>query len=246
MAYGYVTNEDPEVQRSFARQAYGHEIWLGDVFREDDEICVYGLYGHKMVPDKPMPSDYAQPVLYGDEGRLKNPYREIVKDPHGWKFCFEDVGADVYTLYVDSNSTWVTDESGWHSGVKRDFSETKYSGAFNMVAKRIISKDGVDPGSVIHATLEIMPEKAKLSVGQDAVMRILYEGEPLPDHKVLCYCEGRDAVEFFKTDSEGVLRYPIGCKGTYIFIAKYTDEDKKVDEEFDETAFTTTLTMETD
>ena len=91
-----------------------------------------------------------------------------------------------------------------------------------------------------------MPEKAKLSVGQDAVMRILYEGEPLPDHKVLCYCEGSDAVEFFKTDSEGVLRYPIGCKGTYIFIAKYTDEDKKVDEEFDETAFTTTLTMETD
>jgi uncharacterized GH25 family protein len=246
MTYGYRPDDDPEVHRSFARQAYGHEIWLGDVFREDDEICVYGLYGHKMVPDKPMPTDYAQPILYGDEGRLENPYREIVKDPHGWKFSFEDTGAEVYTLYVDSNSTWVTDESGWHRGVKRDFSETKYSGAFNMVAKRIISKDGKNPGSVNHATLDIMPETAKLTVGQDAVMKVVYEGKPLPDYKVLCYCNGNDAVEFFNTDSEGVLRYPVKLKGTYIFIVKYTDENKKVDDEFDETAFTITLTMETD
>ena len=103
MTYGYDPENDPEVLRSFARHAYGHEIWLDKVFREDDEICVYGLYGHKMIPDNPMPTDYAQPVLYGDEGRLKDPYREIIKDPHGWKFSFEDVGADVYTLYIDSD-----------------------------------------------------------------------------------------------------------------------------------------------
>lgn len=246
MTYGYDPNDDPEVFRSFARQAYGHEMWLGDVFREGNEICTYGLYGHKMVPDNPMPTDYAHPIVYGDDGRLDNPYREIVKDPHGWKFSFEDVGDQVYTLYIDSNSTWVTDESGWHRGVKRDFSAVKYSGAFNMVAKRIISKDGKNPGSVMHAALELMPETATLEIGKDAVIKVFYEGNPLRNYKVLCYCQGDDAVEFINTDAEGILRCPVKKKGCYIFIVKYTDEDKKVSEEFDETAFTTTLTMEAD
>jgi len=246
MTYGYDPENDPEQMRSFARQVYGHEIWVGDVFEEDGQICVYGLYGHKMVPDTPMPTDYAHALLYGNDGRLENPDREIVMDPHGWKFSFDDTGADVYTFYIDSNSTWVTDDSGWHRGTKRDFSSVKYSGAFNMVAKRIISKDGTNPGSVMHAALELMPSRAKLKIGEDAEIKVLYEGEPLKDYKVLCYCQGEDTVEYFKTDSEGVLRYPVKMRGFYIFIVKFTDENKKVVEEFDETGFTTTLTMETD
>lgn len=237
-------NMDPETFRSYGRQIYGHEIWLGDIGRDDDEIFVLGLYGHKMVPDNPMPSDYANVVLYDDNGRVKDVYKEIIKDPHGWKFSFDDKGSDVYTMYVDSNATWVTDEEGWHRGVKRDFSQVKYSGAFNMVAKRIISKDNADPGSVMHATLEIMPDRAVLAVGTDANLKVLYEGKPLSNAKVICYHEGDADLEFCKTDAEGVLTYPIKSKGMYAFIAKYTDENKKVDEEFDETSFTTTLTME--
>ena len=236
---------DPETFRSFCRQIYGHEIWLGDQGNESGEIFVYGLYGHKMVPDKPMPTDYAHVVLYDDDGRAPNPDREIVEEIQGWKFSFKDEGADVYTLYVDSNSTWVTDEEGWHRGVKRDFSTVKYSGAFNMVAKRIISRNGVNPGNVIHAALEIMPETASLKVGEDARMRILYEGNPMKDFKVLCFCKATENVETYRTDSEGILTYPVKEKGSYLFIAKYTDTEKKVDEEFDETGFTTTLTMET-
>ena len=240
------TPMDPETFRSFGRQIYGHEIWLGDVFKEDGEICVYALYGHKMVPDKPMPTDYAKPVLYDDNGRIGNPDREIVKEPHGWKFSFEDKGADVYTLYVDSSSVWVTDEEGWHRGVKRDFSQVKHAGAYVMVAKRIISRDGKNPGSVMHAELEIVPSKARLSVGEDAFLTVYYEGKPLPNHKVLCFCHATEEVQFHNTDGSGVLRYPVKEKGDYIFIAKFADESKKVDDEFDETAFTTTLTMETE
>ena len=246
MTYGYDPENDPEVLRSFARQAYGHEIWLDKVFREDDEICVYGLYGHKMVPDNPMPSDYAQPVLYGDEGRLKDPYREIIKDPHGWKFSFEDVGADVYTLYIDSNATWVTDDSGWHRGVKRDFATVKTSAAYSMMAKRIISKDGKNPGEVLHGVLDMLPDRAKLTVGEDVVIRLFYEGKPLPNNKVICYREGASELEQYKTDSEGVLRYPVKGKGLHAFIAGYVDETKKVNDEFDETSYKITLTLETD
>ena len=237
---------DPETLRSFSRAAYGHEIWIGDVFREGGNICAYGLYGHKMVPDKPMPTDYANVILYDDGGRVPDPEREIINDPHGWKFSFPDGGADVYTLYVDSNSVWVTDEEGWHRGCKRDYSAVKYSGAFNMVAKRIISRGGKDPGNVMHAALELMPEKAKLAAGEDVRIKVLYEGQPLKNHRILCYCHAEEQAEFFDTDGDGMLTYPVRKKGDYIFIAKYTDENKKVDEEFDETAFTTTLTMETD
>ena len=236
------TPMDPETFRSFGRQIYGHEIWLGDVFKEDREICVYALYGHKMVPDKPMPTDYAKPVLYDDNGRIGNPDREIVKEPHGWKFSFEDKGADVYTLYIDSNSVWITNDEGWHRGGKRDYSNVTYSGAFNMVAKKIISKTD-DPGSVMHATLEIMPSKAKYKVGDTAEFTILYEEKPLPNTKIITYCNAWQDLQPMNTDTEGKIRIPVKDKGSYVVIAKYTDTTKASDD-FDETGFSTTLLVD--
>ncbi len=235
---------DPEVERSYSRQFYGHEMWLDKIIKEDGTVSVYGLYGHNMVPDNPMPTDYANVILYDDNGKAETPDREIVKKPHGWLFSFEDKGADVYTLYIDSNSTWVTDEEGWHRGVKRDFSKVKYSGAFNMVAKRIISKDGVNPGNVMHAPLEIMPERATLKVGEDAKMKVFYEGNPMRNVKVICYAEDDEDFQVLSTDDNGVLTYPVKKKAMHIFIAKYTDENKQVSDEFDETSFKTTLTLE--
>lgn len=237
---------DAETLRSFSRMVYGHEIWIADVKHEGDEITALGLYGHKLVPDKPMPTDYANVILYDDNGRAPNPYREIINEPHGWKFSFEDNGADVYTLYVDSNSVWITNDEGWHRGVKRDYNSVTYSGAFNMVAKRIISKDGVNPGSVMHSPLEIMPTKATLKVGETAVLNVLYEGKPLAKHKVLMFCNTMDDIVNLMTDENGSLSIPITNKGTYSFIVKYTDESKSVGDEFDETVFSITLTMESE
>ena len=125
-----------------------------------------------------------------------------------------------------------------------DFSEVKYSGAFNMVAKRIISRDGVNPGSVVHSTLEIMPEKATLEVGKDAKLQVLYEGKPLKNAKVMCYAEDDEDFTNYKTDDNGFITYPVKKKAMHMFIAKYTDENKQVSDEFDETSFTTTLTLE--
>ena len=47
-----------------------------------------------------------------------------------------------------------------------------------------------------------------------------------------------------KTDDDGKLRFDVTDKGTYIFITKYTDDTKSVSDEFDETVFSSTLTME--
>ena len=233
---------DEETLRSFSRMRYGHEMWIDGVERKDGEITAFGLYGHKLQPDKPMPTDYANVLLYDDNGRAENPDREIVNKPHGWKFTFEDKGADVYTLYIDSNSVWITNNEGWHRGTKRDYSNVNYSGAFNMVAKKIISRTD-DPGSVMHATLEIMPSKAKYRVGDTAEFTILYEGKPLANSKIVTYCSAWQDLKPVNTDAEGKIRIPVDDRGSYVVIAKHTDTTK-CSEDFDETGFSTTLLVE--
>lgn len=234
---------DRETERSFSRMIYGHEIWIEGVKKEGDEISVIGLYGHKLLPDKPMPTDYANPVVYDNNGPMETPDRDIINEPRGWQFTFKDNGAKVYTFYIDSCSTWVTDDEGWHRGNKRDFSKTNYSGSFRMMAKRIIPVDGCDAGEVVHAELEIMPDKGKFKVGTDGTITVLYEGKPLSNNKVLVYNRAWQNIEEYKTDSAGKLTIPIKDKGDYVFITKYTDTTK-VSDDFDETVFSMTLTVE--
>ena len=234
---------DEETERSYSRQAYGHEMWLDSVGKEDGMFYVYGLYGHKMLPDKPMPTDYANPLVYDDNGRAPNPEREIVRKPSGWKFTFEDKGAEVYTFYIDSNSVWVTNDEGWHRGGKRDYSKVNFSSAYNMVAKRIISRDGKNPGSVMHAALEVMPETATLKVGSDATMGIFYEGKPLANAKCIIFNRGWQDLLMTKSGADGKVTFKVDQPGDYIVIAKYTDTTKSVSDEFDETSFTTALTI---
>ena len=234
---------NPETLRSFSRMIYGHEIWLEGAEGGDGTVRVLGLYGHKLVPDKPMPTDYAIPALYDDNGLIEPPDRDIIDEPRGWEFEFPDKGADVYTLYVGTNAVWVTDDEGWHRGSKRDYSKAEYCGAFHMMAKRIISRDGKNPGEVMHAELEILPEAATLKVGSKAVVRVLYEGKPLPNHKVIVYNRSWEDLVSMKTDDKGVLSFDVKDAGTYAFITKYTDESKCSDE-FDETVYSTTLTLE--
>ncbi len=235
---------DEETSRSFSRMAYGHEMWIEGVKRENGTVSAYGLYGHKLVPDKPMPTDYANVILYDDDGRAPNPEREIVNKPRGWRFTFEDKGADVYTLYIDSNSVWVTNNEGWHRGSKRDYENVKTSAAYSMVAKRIISRDGKNPGSVMHANLEIVPDKATYKTGETAVFKVFYDGKPMPGLKMVVYCSHWQDLQFVKTDAEGILKVPVEQAGSIAVIAKYTDTDKAVSEEFDETSYTTSLVVD--
>jgi uncharacterized GH25 family protein len=235
---------DEETLRSFSRMRYGHELWLDKIVRDGNMVSVFGYYGHKLNPDKPMPTDYANILLYDDNGRVDNPDREIVRKPAGWKFTYEDKGADVYTMYIDSNSVWVTNKEGWHRGTKRDWDDVTYSGAANMVAKRIISRNGADPGNVMHAALEIMPEKAVFKVGEEAVMKVLYEGEPLKGKKCIVFNRGWQDLRNMTTDDKGELRFTADLPGLYIIVTNHADPNKRVDEEFDETVFHSSLTIE--
>jgi len=224
--------------------AYGHEVWLGNCVRKGNKVSVYGFYGHKLVADKPMPEGYTNAILFDDAGRAPNPDKKMVEDPAGWKFTFKDEGADVYTMYVESNSVWVTNDEGRHRGVKRDYKNVIRSNASNLSAKKIISKDGKNPGGVMHATLEIMPKAATFKVGGKAEAKILYEGKPLGGVACKVYNAGWQDILSVNADGKGSVEFLVDKPGTYIIIARYVDKDKSVCDEFDETAFTTTLTFD--
>ena len=109
-----------------------------------------------------------------------------------------------------------------------------------MVAKRIVSKDAADPGNVMHAALEIMPERAVLEQGKTATVRVLYEEKPMKGIKCTIYNRDWQGLLMTKTDEEGKVSFVADKPGMYVVIAKYTDESKAVSDEFDETSFTTT------
>jgi uncharacterized GH25 family protein len=113
-----------------------------------------------------------------------------------------------------------------------------------MVAKRIISKDGSNPGNVMHAALEIMPEKAVFKVGEEASMKVLYEGKPMKKNKCTVFNRNWQDLRNISTDDEGNLKFTVDQPGIYIIITRHSDSTKSVCDEFDETVFNTTLTIE--
>ena len=91
--------------------------------------------------------------------------------------------------------------------------------------------------------LEVMPETATLKVGSDATMGIFYEGKPLANAKCIIFNRGWQDLLMTKSGADGKVTFKVDQPGDYIVIAKYTDTTKAVSEEFDETSFTTALTI---
>jgi uncharacterized GH25 family protein len=108
----------------------------------------------------------------------------------------------------------------------------------------IISRDGVNPGSVMHSALEIMPEMATLKVGTTETLRVLYEEKPLKGAKCMVYNRKWQDIKQMKSDDSGELSVEIDEPGLYIIICKHTDSSKAVSDEFDETSYTIALTIE--
>ena len=174
----------PELVRSLSRMIYGHETWLENPRRENGKIIIDGMYGHRLENDRAMPLCYANVSIFNDKGHADIEY-ELSEEENCRRLKFDDDGSDIITVYYDSNNVpWIQNDEGWAMGVKRDFSNVKYSAAYNLIAKRIISKDG-SPGNVVNSTLEIMPSTVAPKVGDSVKVQILYEGNPVPDMKVL-------------------------------------------------------------
>lgn len=234
---------DPELVRSLSRMIYGHETWLENVRKEGGKIVVDGMYGHHMVNDRAMPDVYSNIALFGDRGRIENGFELSVED-NCKRLRFDDTGDAVYTVYYDSNNVpWIKNDEGWAMGVKRDFSNVTYAAAYNLLAKKIVSRDG-NPGSVVCAVLDIMPDTVRPAVGSKVKVQILYEGKPLPKAKVMVFRKGASEAEKYTADGQGRFEFPVEEAGTYMVIAKHADESKAVEDEYDEAVFESTLVIE--
>ncbi|MGN0098173.1 MAG: DUF4198 domain-containing protein [Candidatus Methanomethylophilaceae archaeon] len=234
----------PELVRSLSRMIYGHETWLENPRRENGKIIIDGMYGHRLENDRAMPLCYANISIFNDKGYSDVEY-ELYEEDNCRRLRFDDDGSDIITVYYDSvNIPWIQNDDGWAMGVKRDFSNVKYAAAFNLIAKRIISKDG-NPGNVVNSTLEVMPSTVAPKVGETVKVQILYEGNPLPNMKALVYRRGAEDFIKYTTDSDGRFEFDIDEPGMWTIIAKHADPSKCVEDEYDEAVYEATLTMET-
>jgi len=166
-------------------------------------------------------------------------------DHHSMKFKAENAGH--YTAFVDMGTTvWSQTKDGYNQCPKFQFKDVIYAGAYNQMAKTIISVgNGRDfIGRPLHGILEIMPKEPFCRQGQEIELCVLYEEKPLAfaDIKAVSKKEGRE-IGSARTDENGVARIPIDVDGECMFLVRHADGTKRVNEEFDETVFVNTLVL---
>ena len=233
-------DQDPEFVRSQCRMLYGHETWLENPRKEHGKIVIDGNYGHHMVNDRHMPIDYAHVAIFDAKGKADIKYEQGPED-NCLRVKFPDVGAGPYTVYYTSDSVpWIENDEGWSRGIKRDFRNVKYSAAYSLACKAIVSDDGKAP-DVLFSDLDITVDTAKPKAGSKVKTQIFYEGKPKANLRVNVVKKGASDTVKFITDADGRFEFPVDSPGTYMIAAKYADTSKAVEDEFDEAVYEITL-----
>ncbi|MDW5563458.1 MAG: DUF4198 domain-containing protein [Methanomassiliicoccus sp.] len=235
---------DKRLLEKLSKVYYGHELWLDTSSNRGINISCHLRYGHNMSVDGIAPKDYVNPFVYTPNKSL----REMaigVEEKNGWKIsCPRTVDGD-YTFYTDSSSVWCRDSKGdWKMGAKAKVGDVAYSGAYKLVAKRIISvkADGRFAPKA-HTTLDILPPAREVKLGDTALFTVKYEKKNLLAGQMKAYCKD-SGKESMVDVMKGKAAVTIDSKGTWMFLVRHRDETKKVSDEFDETVYVTTLTME--
>ena len=228
------------------KMVVGHELWLGQAKQGGDQREVSLLFGHNMRTDGVLNPARVKPLIYRPDGSTIQPTMSSESDRYRLRFPF--AGDGCYTAIVDLVPIVVSQNSeGYHIGPKFQFKDVTYSGAIISMAKRImpLGNDQLELKDPMHGIFEIVPSEARFRKGEDAEMRVFYEGRPLAgaELRVVSEKEGKEMAQI-KTDDNGWAKTPMTEDGDWMFLAKHRDPTKKVNEEFDMTNFVTTLVME--
>lgn len=223
----------------------GHEIWLGEVRLEGDQAEVALLFGDNMRVDGSLDPKRLNPTVYKPDGSTLKPAISSEKDRHRLTFPF--AGNGCYTAIVDLAPVIITqDAEGYHIGPKCKFKNVTFSGAIVQMAKRILPVGDGHPKlkDPVHGILEIVPQEPRFSKGEEAQFRVFYEGKPLAgaDVKAVSEKEGKLMAQT-KTDDQGWAKIPLTVAGDWMFKVLHKDPTKKVNDEFDQTNFVTTLVI---
>ena len=224
----------------------GHEIWLERSKSEGDNIELAVVFGHNMRQDGIADIKRVSSTVYSPDGGKVAPELKTEDTRHLLSFS---AGKDGYYTAVVDLSTVVLSQikDGYMIGPRFKFKDVIYAGAFHQMAKMIVPRGQIGKYSsgLVHGILEVVPDNAGYDVGDEALLRVYYEGEPLPSAEVKAVSknEGKEMVTV-KSDKDGMARVPITRDGEWMFLARHRDPRKKVSDEFDESVFVSTLVME--
>lgn len=224
---------------------YGHELWLDTPCGRGKSVSCHLRYGHNMKADGVAPKSYVNPFAYTPDATKRVRAKET-EEKDGWKLSVPKTVAGDYTFYIDSSSVWCRDSKGeWVMGAKSKVGDVQYSGAYELVAKKIVPVNAKgDFAPKVHTTLDILPMVRKIRAGSAAEFTVKYERKNLDGAQLKAYCRESDKEQMVDV-VKGKASVKIDQKGTWMFLVRHRDESKKVDDEFDEVVYVTTLVMET-
>lgn len=234
---------DPENRRSLGKVIFGHENWLDrpTCDWEKEEFSAELFHGHNMEPDGRAPKEYVNGIAMDKDGKALKVDVEETAD--GYRLSFKGNGNGPYTLYDETQPMiWnLINDGSWTAGPKRDFSNVKSSANYQQYAKIVFSQK--EPSRLEQTELELVSDDLEAKAGKEASFTLYYEGKPLPGVKVKFFSK-KDKVEIFaETDAEGRVSFVPTTADLWMALARYKDESKSSEDEFDETVFVTTLTM---
>ena len=224
---------------------YGHELWMESACVRGNNVSCRLRYGHNMAIDGVAPNSYVNTFVYvpGQTRKAKTNEKAGSED---WTLSCPKTEDGDYTFYTDSSSVWCKDAKGkWTMGPKSSVKNSAYSGAYQLVAKKIFSigsKGDFKPTA--HTMLDILPSARKLKVGEEIAFKVKYEKKNVTKCQMKAYCK-ESKKEIMADIIDGKVAIKIEDKGTWMFLVRLKDESKKVADEYDETVFVTTLVMET-
>jgi uncharacterized GH25 family protein len=222
----------------------GHELWIDTPSLTADTVSCHLRYGHNMNVDGVAPKNYVNSIVYTPDDRSLRANEKLEKD--GYLLSCKKTSDGDFTFYIDSSSVWCQDKNKkWTMGPKSSINDVTYSGAFQLVAKKIVPVNSAGMFMPIsYSVLDILPEAREIRVGDSITFNVSYDGKKLNNSQMKAYCKEAD-VDRMVEISNGKATTTIDHKGTWMFLVRLRDETKKVNEEYDETVFVTTLVMET-
>jgi uncharacterized GH25 family protein len=224
----------------------GHEIWLEKPRREDTQVELSLVYGHKMHQDGVADVRRLRAFVYHEDGSSRE--LEIICENSSLMLRFIADRDGYYTAVADLGCiVFSQTKEGYEVGLRSRFKDVIYAGAFHQMAKIIIPVGGIGrfEGKLEHGILEIVPKEPYCTVGREIALQVFYEGQPLAGEEIKAVSKREEKdMASVKTDEMGMARIKVTSEGDWMFLVRHRDPSKKVADEFDESVFITTLVME--
>lgn len=233
-----------------AHQAQAHMFWLvadRDTPAPGQTVQVEVGWGHKFPRDEEIKAERLASVKVMDAQGRELSLTQV--SPTLYEFVPSQAGVYLVLAQVAPDFLSKTPE-GFKLQSKQDLPEALFCFRFDMTAKTVLTTgptaEGFDRN--LGAPLEIIPlsNPAALATGQTLALRVMFQGEPLPDAEVKVIpatsASPAAAVAAAKTDARGEARTTLHQPGRWLFHVTHKTPYAPP-EECDEHSYSSSLTV---